>query len=386
MRGRSSWGGELASCGVCVQHLFLPLTRTHRTTGRGSKRARGEGSSSGRGGGRGSRGGLQRNTRTCLITQYNRDSHAFIRRRMRVVDPDAILQLRVPPPPLPLSWGKAVRHYRPVVQQVARGSSSLAPAAAAGGGTVAAAPTAPRGLLSQPHALPASRNCDPPAAGAGACARVVCPQSIGACGGLRQLTYAASCAPSAIAAAATAPVESSCRVLTTPNIASLDFASALSGHTFQAVLINTGWESAPAAAQQQQQQEAAAGPGPSSQAAAAAGGGGGVPSWSHKSSGSGGGQQQQQQSASRLASLPIPSLCPRGFVMIWADKEHLSGWLAGCAIWNGGAEDGSGWPQARSEHRSLAPPHLLLKVPLAAPDAPPFRSVQADERVGLQLR
>jgi hypothetical protein len=36
-------------------------------------------------------------------------------------------------------------------------------------------------------------------------------------------------------------------------------------------------------------------------------------------------QQQQQQLASRLASLPIPTLCPRGFVMIWVNKEHLSG-------------------------------------------------------------
>jgi hypothetical protein len=32
----------------------------------------------------------------------------------------------------------------------------------------------------------------------------------------------------------------------------------------------------------------------------------------------------------RLAMLPIPELCPRGFVMIWANKEHLAGGLHEC--------------------------------------------------------
>jgi len=122
---------------------------------------------------------MQRNARTCIITHYNRDTHAFIRRRVRVADPDAILQLRLPPPPLPLSWGKAIKPYRPaVVQQVQHApvTSSGPPAAAAeaaaasaaaadeGVGQAAAAaavPCAPRGLIHQPPALPASRNCEP---------------------------------------------------------------------------------------------------------------------------------------------------------------------------------------------------------------------------------
>lgn len=100
---------------------------------------------------------LQRNQRTCMIAHYNRDTHAFIRRRMRVVDPDAILQLRIPPPPLPLSWGRAVKPYKPrVVQQHA--TESLAAVTQVTQQPQATAASA-AGLLD--HPLPTSRNCDP---------------------------------------------------------------------------------------------------------------------------------------------------------------------------------------------------------------------------------
>jgi hypothetical protein len=109
---------------------------------------------------------------------------------------------------------------------------------------------------------------------------------------------------------------------------------------YQAVLINTGWDALPQQQQQQEQQQApvqpqlqqqqdAAGPGPSSSAAAAAPG---VASWGYgsdahawhvgSSSGGGGGSGSI---VSRLEQLPIPLLCPRGFIMIWANKEHQSG-------------------------------------------------------------
>lgn len=117
---------------------------------------------------------MQRNARTCIIAQYNRDTHAFIRRRVRVADPDAILQLRLPPPPLPLSWGKAIKPYRPVIVAASSNSAAAAaageaeapvPAPAAAEGQEAAAGEAqvvvPRGLVGQPCALPASRNCTP---------------------------------------------------------------------------------------------------------------------------------------------------------------------------------------------------------------------------------
>ncbi len=119
---------------------------------RSSKRPRSEGSTRGRG------RGMQRNARTCVIAQYNRDTHAFIRRRVRVADPDAILQLRLPPPPLPLSWGKAIKPYNP--NGVAAASSDTAAAAAVSSAGEAQA-VVPRGLVGQPCALPASRNCTP---------------------------------------------------------------------------------------------------------------------------------------------------------------------------------------------------------------------------------
>lgn len=110
---------------------------------------------------------------------------------------------------------------------------------------------------------------------------------------------------------------------------------------YQAVLINTGWEAPPQQQQtsgqqapdqpQPQQQQDAAGPGPSSLAAAAAAAPG-VASWGYgsdahawhvgSSSSAGGGSSSI---VSRLEQLPMPSLCPRGFIMIWANKEHQSG-------------------------------------------------------------
>lgn len=129
---------------------------------------------------------------------------------------------------------------------------------------------------------------------------------------------------------------------------------------YQAVLINTGWEAPYPQQQQQQQQEPAAGPGPSSTAAAAAGAGSaaaaaagpGVCSWglgsdAHAwhvgSSGAG------SSVTSRLEQLPIPSLCARGFIMIWANKEHCSG---------GGCGQTAGWG-CRQRVLLTAHSHLL---------------------------
>lgn len=102
---------------------------------------------------------MQRNARTCIIAQYNRDTHAFIRRRVRVADPDAILQLRLPPPPLPLSWGKAIRPFQPAAG--APVCSSLGADAAAGAAEAAGGAVVPRGFVTQLQALPLSRNCMP---------------------------------------------------------------------------------------------------------------------------------------------------------------------------------------------------------------------------------
>lgn len=57
-----------------------------------------------------------------VVTQYNRDTNALIRRRIRVGSgggaagggpggAGGLVQVRVPPAPLPLSWGRTVRPY-----------------------------------------------------------------------------------------------------------------------------------------------------------------------------------------------------------------------------------------------------------------------------------
>jgi hypothetical protein len=42
-------------------------------------------------------------------------------------------------------------------------------------------------------------------------------------------------------------------------------------------------------------------------------------------SSNGGSGSSSSSIVSRLEQLPMPSLCPRGFIMIWANKEHQSG-------------------------------------------------------------
>lgn len=104
---------------------------------------------------------------------------------------------------------------------------------------------------------------------------------------------------------------------------------------YQAILINTGWE-APYQQQQQQsglpqqQQQSGqepAGPGPSSTAAATAAAGPGVASWGYWNDAHAWhvGSTSSSSIISRLEKLPVPSLCTKGFIMIWASKEHCSG-------------------------------------------------------------
>lgn len=48
-----------------------------------------------------------------LVTTLNRDSGAFIRRRVQVIDPHAIITVKMPHAPLPLSWGRTISAYQP---------------------------------------------------------------------------------------------------------------------------------------------------------------------------------------------------------------------------------------------------------------------------------
>ena len=46
-----------------------------------------------------------------MVTAYNPATQALVRRRVRAADPDEILQIRIPGPPIPLSWGRPVKPY-----------------------------------------------------------------------------------------------------------------------------------------------------------------------------------------------------------------------------------------------------------------------------------
>ena len=90
---------------------------------RGGRRGSG-GRRTGGGGGTGSSGvaRAQRNAgsiaaRHSIVTAYNPETQSLVRRKVRVVDPDEIIQIRVPPTPLPLSWGRTVQPYIPVELQ-----------------------------------------------------------------------------------------------------------------------------------------------------------------------------------------------------------------------------------------------------------------------------
>ncbi|KXZ44950.1 hypothetical protein GPECTOR_60g727 [Gonium pectorale] len=93
-----------------------------RRPGGGSRAERSDGGAGGgggaprqpRAGGGGS--GASRHAVAQMVTQLNRDTNALIRRRVAggaSGGGDGLVQLRLPPPPLPLSWGRTVRPYQP---------------------------------------------------------------------------------------------------------------------------------------------------------------------------------------------------------------------------------------------------------------------------------
>lgn len=93
-----------------------------------AKRSRRHGSGASRGP-RGQRSASTMRARHSVVTAYNPATQALVRRRVRVDDPDEIVQIRVPPAPLPLSWGRTVKPYVPVHMRTERPEAvpSLAP-------------------------------------------------------------------------------------------------------------------------------------------------------------------------------------------------------------------------------------------------------------------
>ena len=82
----------------------------------GSKKGKRRGAGASRRTGGGARpqrnaGGVR--ARHNIVTAYNPDTQALVRRRVRVNDPDEIVQIRVPNAPIPLPWGRNVKPYLP---------------------------------------------------------------------------------------------------------------------------------------------------------------------------------------------------------------------------------------------------------------------------------
>ncbi|KAG2486878.1 hypothetical protein HYH03_014472 [Edaphochlamys debaryana] len=164
-----------------------------------------------------------------VVTQYNRDTNALIRRRIRIGAAAAagggLVQLRVPNPPLPLSWGRTVRPYRPP----------------------------------KPRQPPMSLEAEP-----------------------------ATLAEPAAAA-------STSRGYEVADLVSFPYDKVLGGKQYIAVLVNAGWQTDGALDAYDSGGEAAV--------------------------------------MARLKSLPLPRLCPRGFIMVWAHKGLLHGVCRVMAAW-----------------------------------------------------
>lgn len=155
------------------------------------------------------RGGSYAKPRQHIVTHYNATTQALIRRKVKVIDKDALYHVKVPHP-LPLSWGRTVKPYEPA-------SVRQEPSVAAAADT---------------------ENVDSSNG-----------QSVGT-------SYQEE-----------------------EDLLDADFKPFK--HSFQAVLINPGWCSPTTSFSDID-------PGP------------------------------------RLSALPLPKLCPVGFVFIWAEKEHIS--------------------------------------------------------------
>eukprot|EP00889_Picochlorum_renovo_P004098 jgi/Picre1/31128/NNA_006482.t1 len=60
---------------------------------------------------------LSSKVRHRVVTAYNPSTQALVRRRIKVADPNAIQFIRIPPPPIPLSWGRVIAPYTPPKQE-----------------------------------------------------------------------------------------------------------------------------------------------------------------------------------------------------------------------------------------------------------------------------
>lgn len=62
--------------------------------------------------GRAPAGAREPKAQKLILTAYNRDNQMLLRRK-KVVDPYELALVKLPPPPLPSSWGRVIKPYCP---------------------------------------------------------------------------------------------------------------------------------------------------------------------------------------------------------------------------------------------------------------------------------
>jgi len=243
------------------------------------------------------------------------EAHAAMRRRSRTTDPDAVVQIKVPAPPLPSAWGWVVRPYG-----------------------------APLHFQQQITAT------------------------------VQQVTVQGATQPQQVAQHQQQQQQQLVTTGSKPayhctaDLCKFDFGQ-LQRREFLGVMINTGWEREPGqaaagGAQQQQQQQrqqqqlsnSAATTGSPAGAAPAVDGGSSLAA-------------TRAQVVRRLAALPLPTLCPRGFVFVWARKQHLSAIVSQLYSWGFAYVENLTWvwkqpnnTVARLPHAFTASSHLTLLI------------------------
>ena len=163
-------------------------------------------------------------SRLATLTHYNAATRSLIRRKVHVVDKDALYRVMIPIPPIPISWARTVKPYVPIAAKPSR-------------------PAAKPPASDENHDL----NGTGTGTEAGPASRDEAASQNHECG----------------------------------DVLHMDF-KACGRSSFQGLFISAGWAHSPTSAAQQDPLE-------------------------------------------RLAKLPIPHLCPIGFVFIFADKEHIAG-------------------------------------------------------------
>lgn len=60
-----------------------------------------------------------------MVTAYNPSTQALVRRKVKIADPNEIQYIKIPPAPIPLSWGRTIAPYTPPKTERTKENSAL---------------------------------------------------------------------------------------------------------------------------------------------------------------------------------------------------------------------------------------------------------------------